>query len=131
MNKRIICCLLALMICFTVCGTALAADARQAYGRCSMSNSGKNVSYSGYSSSLQIEDTISVTVKLMEKRGSSWYQVGSRAYSSLNNSDYVSAGSSFTVDGGHYYKVVASHYSLKDGTGRTVGSETSEKWISA
>jgi len=116
------------MICLSVSGSALAAT-RQAAGSCSMSVSGKSVSYSGYSSSAQTEDTISVTVRLMEKRGSTWYQVGSTAYNSLNDADFVSAGSSKTVTGGYYYKVVATHYSLKDGVGRTVTSQTAERWI--
>ena len=128
MKRKILCCMLALMICLSVSGSALAAT-RQAAGSCSMSVSGKSVSYSGYSSSVQTEDTISVKVKLMEKRGSTWYQVGSAAYNSLNDADFVSAGRSKTVTGGHYYKVVATHYSLKNGVGRTVTSQTSERWI--
>jgi hypothetical protein len=137
MKRRLISYALVLALCLSICGNALAANAstvstKQAGGSCYINHSGKSVSYGGNSSSAQVEDTISVRVKLMEKQSDgTWRQVGNTAYSSKSNSSYVTAGKSYTVSGGHYYKVVATHYSLKNGVGHTTTSTTSSVWIGA
>lgn len=136
-QKHVIAFALVLMLCLSICGNALAASdgsisTKQAGGSCYINHSGKSVSYGGNSSSAQIEDTISVRVKLMEKQSDgTWKQVGSTAYDSETNSSYVAASGSYTVSGGHYYKVVATHYSLKNGVGHTTQSTTSSIWIGA
>lgn len=80
-----------------------------------MNNTGRSVSFSGYSTSAQTEDTIGITVILWEQRGTTWYEVA-RASSQLRNADYVDASGTKTVDGGHYYKVTGTHTSSKNGT---------------
>lgn len=107
MKRRLISYALILMLCLSICGNALAANAgtvstKQASGNCYISHSGKSVTYTGFSSSSQTEDKISVKVKLMEKQSDgSWAQVGSTAYKSENSSSYVTATGTYTVAGGH------------------------------
>lgn len=111
MKKRILSLALILILCLSICTAALAAT-RQAGGSCYMSNTGRSVSFSGYSESAQAEDTIGITVILWEQRGTTWYEVA-RASSQLRNTDYADASGTKTVDGGHYYKVTGTHTSSK------------------
>ena len=127
MKKRILSLVLILIMCLSICTAALAAT-RQAGGSCYMSNTGRSVSFSGYSESAQAEDTIGITVILWEQRGTTWYEVA-RASSQLRNTDYADASGTKTVDGGHYYKVTGTHTSSKNGTSYSGASETSSKWI--
>lgn len=127
MKKRILSLVLILIMCLSICTAALAAT-RQAGGSCYMSNTGRSVSFSGYSESAQAEDTIGITVILWEQRGTTWYEVA-RTSSQLRNTDYADASGTKTVDGGHYYKVTGTHTSSKNGTSYSVTSETSSKWI--
>ena len=78
MKKRFLFLVLALMLCLSVGATALAM-ARAAGGHCTISNVGRNVSFSGYSESGQTEDRIGVTVTLWEQRGSSWVSIDSKS----------------------------------------------------
>ena len=114
-------------LCLSICTAALAAT-RQAGGSCYMSNTGRSVSFSGYSESAQAEDTIGITVILWEQRGTTWYEVA-RASSQLRNTDYADASGTKTVEGGHYYKVTGTHTSSKNGISYSVTSETSSRWI--
>ena len=127
MNKRILSLLLAVLMVFGICSVGLAAP-RSAGGACTMGVSGRTVTYTGESDSEQIEDFISITVTLWEKRGSVWYQVDSTS-KSATNSDYVYTSDSFTVDGGHYYKVSATYYVRTNGVSYSSGSETASRWI--
>lgn len=139
MKRHVASLLLIFLLCFSICGYSLAQDSepasastKQANGNCYISHAGKSVTYSGYSSSAQTEDTISVKVKLMEKQSDgTWKQVGSSAYKSEDNDTYVSTAKTYSVAGGHYYKVVATHYSIKNGTSHTTQSSTSSVWIGA
>lgn len=128
MKKRMVCVVLVLLLCLSVCLTSFAEEMRQASGSCSMSMSGRDVSFSGYSTSAQTEDVISIRVTLWEKRGSKWYSIDS-SYNSAENKSFVSTSGSTTVSGGHYYKVTGVHYSMKNGVSYSVTSETVEKWI--
>ncbi len=127
MKKRLFCIALTLILCFATYTVAFAAT-RQASGYCFMNNSGRNVSFGGYSSSAQTEDTIGVTVILWEKRGTKWYEIA-RASDQLPNTDYVDASGTKTVEGGHFYKVTGIHTSSKNGTGYSTTSTTAERWI--
>ena len=127
MKKRILSLVLILIMCLSICTAALAAT-RQAGGRCYMNNTGRSVSFGGYSTSAQTEDTIGITVILWEQRGTIWYEVA-RASSQQRNTDYVDASGTKTVEGGHYYKVTGTHTSSKNGTSYSGTSETSSKWI--
>lgn len=127
MKKRFLFLVLALMLCLSVGATALAM-ARAAGGHCTISNVGRNVSFSGYSESGQTEDRIGVTVTLWEQRGSSWVSIDSKS-KELRNTDYVEAAGNKIVDGGHYYKVTALHTSTKNGVSYSSSSETSKRWI--
>ena len=130
MRRRIISLVVALMMCFTVSGTAMAATIQQASGRCTLTNSGKKVTYSGYSNSSKIEDIISITIKLMELRNGTWYEID-RAYASDTKSDYVTVSDSVTVTGGYYYKVIGVHYSKTGSQVTNTETEGSTVWIGA
>lgn len=127
MKKRTIGILLALIVSSLLCTTALAITL-QASGQCYMSNSGRSVSFNGYSESAQTEDTIGVTVILWEKRGSTWYEVA-RSSNSTTKDDYVGTAGSKIVTGGYYYKVTGTHTSSRNGKSYSVSSETASKWI--
>ena len=127
MKKRFLFLVLALMLCLSVGATALAM-ARAAGGHCTISNVGRNVSFSGYSDSGQTEDRIGVTVTLWEQQGSSWVSVDSKS-KELRNTDYVEVAGNKIVDGGHYYKVTALHTSTKNGVSYSSSSETSKRWV--
>lgn len=127
MKKRFLFLVLTLMLCLSVGATALAM-ARAAGGHCTISNVGRNVSFSGYSDSGQTEDRIGVTVTLWEQQGSSWVSVDSKS-KELRNTDYVEVAGNKIVDGGHYYKVTALHTSTKNGVSYSSSSETSKRWI--
>lgn len=127
MKKRFLFLVLALMLCLSVGATALAM-ARAAGGHCTISNVGRNVSFSGYSDSGQTEDRIGVTVTLWEQQGSSWVSVDSKS-KELRNIDYVEVAGNKIVDGGHYYKVTALHTSTKNGVSYSSSSETSKRWV--
>ena len=127
MKKRILCLILVLVMCLSICATSMAAT-KQAGGRCYMNISGHSVSYSGYSSSGQTEDVIGITVILWEQRGTKWYEVASVS-DELEDTNFVDAANSMTVDGGHYYKVTGTHTSEKNGKSYSGTSETTSKWI--
>lgn len=127
MKKRFLFLVLTLMLCLSVGATALAM-ARAAGGHCTISNVGRNVSFSGYSDSGQTEDRIGVTVTLWEQQGSSWVSVDSKS-KELRNTDYVEVAGNKIVDGGHYYKVTALHTSTKNGVSYSSSSETPKRWI--
>ena len=127
MKKRFLFLVLALMLCLSIGATALAM-ARAAGGHCTISNVGRNVSFSGYSDSGQTEDRIGVTVTLWEQQGSSWVSVDSKS-KELRNTDYVEVAGNKIVDGGHYYKVTALHTSTKNGVSYSSSSETPKRWI--
>ena len=127
MKKRFLFLVLVLMLCLSIGATALAM-ARAAGGHCTISNVGRNVSFSGYSDSGQTEDRIGVTVTLWEQQGSSWVSVDSKS-KELRNTDYVEVAGNKIVDGGHYYKVTALHTSTKNGVSYSSSSETPKRWI--
>lgn len=130
MKRRIISLALVFMMCLTFSIAAMAATTRQAVGSCTLSNSGKKVSYSGYSTSTKIEDVISITVKLMELRNGTWYEID-RAYTSDTHANYVLASDSVTVTGGYYYKVIGVHYSKTGSQVTSTETEGSTVWIGA
>lgn len=127
MKKRFLFLVLVLMLCLSIGATALAM-VRAAGGHCTISNVGRNVSFSGYSDSGQTEDRIGVTVTLWEQQGSSWVSVDSKS-KELRNTDYVEVAGNKIVDGGHYYKVTALHTSTKNGVSYSSSSETPKRWI--
>lgn len=127
MKKRILSLVLILIMCFSICTAALAAT-RQAGGRSYFDNTGRSVSFGGYSTSAQTEDSIGITVILWKKRGTTWHEVA-RASNKLKDADFVAASGNKAVDGGHYYKVTGTHTSSKNGTNYSGTSETSSKWI--
>lgn len=130
MIRRLICTMLVLVMALSICSSSLASSISimQAQGQCTITNSGKQVTYFGYSDSTKIEDLISVTLKLMELRNGAWYQVDS-AYKSLANTNYVQASDTFTVTGGYYYKIIGVHYSKTGSQVYTYNTETVSAWI--
>ena len=132
MKRRLIGLAMVLVMLLTLSGTAFAfpITIQKAGGNCSISKSGKSVTYGGYSDSGQTEDVISITVQLLEQSNGTWASIASTT-NSKNNATYVSASSSKTVSGDHYYKAKATHYSMKDGVSYSTSSETSPVWIGA
>lgn len=130
MKRRLICTMLILVTVLSVCSSSLASSMSimQASGQCAINNNGKQVTYAGFSESAKIEDTISITLKLMELRNGTWYQVDS-AYKSLAKDRFVQTSDIFTVTGGYYYKVIGVHYSKTGTQAYSVESETASVWI--
>lgn len=101
---------------------------RNASGSCGMNHVGKSVTFSGHTSSSEDEDVIRVTIILQEKRDGTWYGISSRTKTE-QNSDFAGTSKDYTVSGGHYYRVYASHYAR---TGDVVSSSSSSSeaiWI--
>lgn len=131
MKKRLICAVLALALTLMICAPTLAVTITPMMisgGDCSLTNSGRTASYSGYTSSPISEDLISVTLTLMEYRNGTWYAIDSKTRT-LTNASYVSTSDSYTVTGGYYYKVKGSHYSNTDGQITTINSQSATVWI--
>lgn len=98
-------------------------------GDCSFSNSGRNVTFGGETDSGKVEDEIGVTAILWEKQGNTWVEV-SRVSKTRYDSDYVDTDKSYSITGGHYYKVTATHYTCTNGVTSTGSSHTGSFWIS-
>lgn len=123
MRKKLLCCFLVVLMGAMSVFPAFADDVR-----CSISHSGRTVNYSGYTRSTQTEDTIGVTIKLMEKRDSVWYRIGTYS-KSLDNANYVSKTGSTTVTGGHYYKLITTHSFETNGVYSETKTTSAEIWI--
>ena len=131
MKKRLICAVLALALTLMICAPTLAVTITPmaiSGGGSSLSNSGRNALYSGYTHSPISEDVISVSLSLMEYRNGTWYTVDS-TYKILTNTNYVSTSDSYTVTGGYYYKAKGTHVSITDGVSTTVYSQSPTIWI--
>lgn len=130
MKRRILALSLLLIMCLAFANTAMAVTVTpySASGQCSISASGKTITYSGLSISNKAEDFISVDVRLMELRNGIWTQIDSR-YASATNSTYATATGSKTVSGGCYYQVTATHYSRTGSTGYSCESSTTTLWV--
>lgn len=123
MRKKLLCCFLVVLMGVMSVFPSFADEVR-----CNIGNSGRTVNYSGYTRSTETEDTISVTIKLMEKRDSVWYRIGTYS-KSLNNTNYVSKSGSVTVTGGHYYKLITTHSFEKDGVYSETKTTSAVIWI--
>jgi hypothetical protein len=97
-------------------------------GDCDMTVSGKEVTYSGSTTSSKSEDIIRVTVTLWEKRNGTWHSISS-VTKTKENAISVSKSKTVTVSGGHYYKVTADHYVQTGSNSSTTNSYTSSVWI--
>ncbi|MEL7610366.1 MAG: DUF6147 family protein [Bacillota bacterium] len=132
MKRRLIGFVLTLVMILVACAPAATAaivtPMMISGGDCSLNNSGRNVTYAGYTSSPMTEDIISVTLTLMELRSGTWYAVNSTT-KTLTNASYVSTSKSYTVTGGGYYKVKGYHCSNTDGQITSVNSESAAVWI--
>lgn len=105
------------------------AATKEASGTCNLTNSGRDVTFSGATLSTKTEDIISVTVTLQELRDGAWYYISSASKTEYN-SDIASATKSCTVSGGHYYRAVATHYVQTGNTVSTTSTSTPSTWIS-
>ena len=130
MKKRFFSLALIAILCLSLATPAFAATITpmQASGSVTMSNSGRMISFEGYSTSAQNEDIIRITTILWELRGSVWYEVA-RSSNEDTSSSFVFTSGSKTVSGGYYYKVTGTHYSQKNGIPYSVTSQTASKWI--
>ena len=99
-----------------------------ATGSCGMTRVGKSVTFSGRTSSGDDEDIIRVTITLQEKRDGIWYGVSSKTVTD-ENTDLVTASKTYTVSGGHYYRVYATHYAKTGAIVSTSSSNTESVWI--
>lgn len=105
------------------------ASTKGATGSCSLSCTGKSVKFRGTSSSAVSEDVIMVKISLQELRDGAWYGIANTSKTE-NKSSNAYASKSYTVSGGHYYRVVAIHYSKTGSTVTTSSSQTNSTWIS-
>ena len=130
MRKRVVMFLAILLLLASVCWPAAEAHAAMMnlQGSCTLSVSGKSVTFSGRSTSSTIEDTIQVTVSLWEQRNGTWYEISSVSKTKQNTMQ-VTASKTVTVSGGYYYKVTAVHFSQTGSTSHTTYSSTSSRWI--
>lgn len=99
-----------------------------AVGSCSMFRTGKCVTFSGCTTSVDDEDTIRVVITLQEKRDGTWHGVSSKTKTD-HNTDYVTTTKDYTVSGGHYYRVHATHYVKTGDVVSTSSSNTASTWI--
>jgi hypothetical protein len=108
------------------------AEARAAMmdatGSCGMSRVGKSVTFSGLTLSSDDEDVIRVTITLQEKRDGVWHGVSSKSRTK-ENTDLVTASKTYTVSGGHYYRVYATHYAKTGNVESSTTSWTEQVWI--
>lgn len=130
MKKKMIVMVAALLLLASIALPILEARAAMmdVTGICSMSRVGKVVTFTGASESTYDEDTIRVTITLQEKRDGTWHGVSSRT-KSKQNSDSVSTTKDYTVSGGHYYRVYATHYAKTGDVVSTSSSWTGSIWI--
>ena len=104
------------------------AATMNATGSCGMSRVGKSVTFSGLTSSNDDEDIIRVTITLQEKRDGVWHGVSSKSKTE-ENTDLVTASKTYTVTGGHFYRVYATHYTKTGTVICTSSSDTEPVWI--
>ena len=130
MKKKIIAMAAVLLLLASIALPILEARAAMmdATGSCGMTRSGKNVTFSGFTTSTDDEDIIRVTITLQEKRDGAWYGVSSKTKTEMD-SDLASASKNHTVSGGHYYRVYASHYTKTGNIVCRTSSWTEEVWI--
>lgn len=112
---------LLILLSFIVClfpGISVAADEigiLAVYkGSSSIAASGKLVTFSGSSSSLVIEDTLSVYIYLQEKQGTTWVTIDSSSKSE-NNTTSVLHSKSKLVSGRRHYRTRSYHQSITGG----------------
>ena len=99
-----------------------------ATGGCNISHVGKTVTIGGYTSSTDDEDTIRVIISLQEKIDGKWYTLTVKSKTE-KNTDFVSVSKDYTVSGGHYYRVYATHYAKTGTVVCTTSSWTGSLWI--
>lgn len=97
-------------------------------GSSTMTPAGKSVTFGGSSVSSVTEDTIKVSSTLWEQRSGTWYAVSS-VTKTKENAVQVSASKTYTVSGGHYYRVTSTHTSKTGATTHTATSSTASRWI--
>ena len=131
MKKKMIVMVAALLLLVAIVLPVAEAQAAMmdVNGECTFNHSGRNVTYGGLTESGKTEDTIRVTVILWEKRSGTWYEVD-RKTKTKTNSDIVETEKDFTVTGGYYYKVTATHYTCTNGVSASGSSSIGSFWIS-
>ena len=130
MKKKMVISMALLLLLAAIVFTVAEARAAMmdATGSCSMTHVGKSVTFSGRTSSTDDEDIIRVTITLQEKRGSTWYGISSKTKTE-HDSDFVSTSKTYTVTGGYYYRVYATHYAKTGDVESTANSWTTSVWI--
>lgn len=132
MKKRMVVALAALLLLAAVAFPVAEARAEMMnlLGSSNMTPTGKSVQFGGNSISSITEDTITVTSTLWEKRDGTWHAVSS-VTKTKGNASQVSASKTYTVAGGHYYKVTSVHTSQTGAVSNTVTTSTASTWIPA
>ncbi len=105
------------------------AATKEASGTCTLSHTGRSVKFRGVTSSSKDEEIIRVVVTLQEQRDGVWHSISSVSKTEYNT-DIASAKKSYTVTGGYYYRVIATHYVKTGNVVSTASSETPSTWIS-
>lgn len=130
MKRKMVVMVAALLLLASVALPIIEARAAMmdATGGCNISHVGKNVTFSGHTSSTYDEDTIRVTITLQEKRDGTWHGIASKTKTE-QDADFVTTTKDYTVSGGHYYRVYASHYAKTGDVVSTSSSWTGSMWI--
>lgn len=100
-------------------------------GSGSLSNlGGRKVYMSGSTSCFRTSDQVKVTLFLQRLEGGSWVNTGQIVTGTSYNTYEVSAGDTFSVTGGYYYRVYGSHIAIKGSTSEACSSYSDGLWVS-
>ncbi len=100
-------------------------------GSGSLSNlGGRKVYMSGSTSCFRTSDQVKVTLFLQRLEGGSWVNTGQIVTGTSYNTYEVSAGDTFSVTGGYYYRVYGSHIAIKGSTSEACSSYSNGLWVS-
>ena len=91
---------------------------------------GRQVRISGSTNCYRTSDEVRVSLTLQRLEGGSWVSTGLTATGTSYNSFEVSAGDTFSVSGGYYYRVYGSHTAKKGSTTETCTSYSNGIWVS-
>lgn len=91
---------------------------------------GRRVYMSGSTSCHRTSDEVKVTLFLQRLEGGSWVNTGQIVTGTSYNTYEVSAGDTFSVTGGYYYRVYGSHIAIKGSTSEACSSYSNGIWVS-
>lgn len=91
---------------------------------------GRQVYVSGGTNCHRVSDEVKVTLHLQRLEGGSWVNTGQVVTGISYNTYEVSAGNTFSVTGGYYYRVYGTHTAKKGSTSESCSSYSDGLWVS-